>query len=293
MAPWDEVRKALQAPPSVESGARPGHLTRVPSATPSPAASGASPLRGRRVVVTRARDQAEELAAQLLALGAEVVEAPSIRIEPLDQGPLRDALARLEEYDWLVVTSRNTVALVWEALRAAGGDAHALSGVRVAAVGPATAEALRELGVAIAVVPERFVAEGVLEALRGRGDVRGRRVLFPAAEGARDVLPAGLRELGATVDEIAVYRSVPDDSWRGAVAARLGRGEVDAVTFTSGSTVRHFVDAVGVELARRARVVTIGPVTSDAARAAGLDVAAEAHEATIPSLVDAVAEVLR
>ncbi|HEU4564610.1 MAG TPA: uroporphyrinogen-III synthase [Gemmatimonadaceae bacterium] len=265
----------------------------MPSDTPSPAASGAAPLRGRRVVVTRARDQAGELAARLEALGAEVVEAPAIRIEPLDQAPLRAALARLAEYDWLVVTSRNTVAMVGEALRASVRDARALAGVRVAAVGPATAEALRELGIVPAVVPERYVAEGVLEALRARDDVRGRRVLYPAAAGARDVIPAGLRELGAVVDAVVIYRSVPDDSWREAVAARLGRGEVDAVTFTSGSTVRHFVDAVGVALARRARAVTIGPVTSDAAREAGLEVAAEAHEATVPSLVDAVAEVLR
>ena len=142
-------------------------------------------------------------------------------------------------------------------------------------------------------VPERFVAEGVVEALRGRGDVRGARVLYPKAEAARDVLPDSLRELGADVDDIPIYRSVPDPA--GVLAAReaLESGAVDIVTFTSSSTVRFFVESVGVDAARRATLVSMGPITSETARSLGLEVAAEAREATIGSLVEAVLEVAR
>lgn len=246
------------------------------------------PLHGARIVVTRARTQASELAARLRELGAQVIEAPAIRIEPMDPAPLRDALARLGDYQWALFTSQNAVEIAWDALRAAGRDARALAGVRVGAVGPATAEALLAHGLAVDVLPQRFVAEGLAEALRARDDVRGARVLFAKAEGARDVLPAALREMGASVDEVPVYRTVPDAE--GAATARdaLERGEVDVITFTSGSTVRFFVDAVGADLARRARIVTMGPITSAAARDAGLTVAREAEQARLESLVEAV-----
>jgi uroporphyrinogen III methyltransferase / synthase len=168
------------------------------------------PLFGRRVVVTRAAAQAGALSERLRALGADVLEMPATRVEPLDPAPLAAALARLGEYDWMAFTSQNAVRLVWEALRAAGLDARALAGVRVCTVGSATGEALLARGIAVDVVPIRFVAEGVLEALAGRTDVQGARVLYATAEGARDVLPAGLRALGAVVDVVPVYRSTPD-----------------------------------------------------------------------------------
>jgi uroporphyrinogen III methyltransferase/synthase len=239
------------------------------------------PLHGARIVVTRARSQASELAARLRALGADVIEAPAIRIEPMDAAPLRAALARLGDYQWVVFTSQNAVELAWDALRAAGHDARAFAGARVGAVGPATAQALLAHGLAVDVMPERFVAEGLVDALRAREDVRGARVLFAKAEGARDVLPAALREMG-------VYRTVPDPEGAALARAALERGEVDVITFTSGSTVRFFVDAVGPDLARRARVVTMGPITSAAAREAGLTVDREAEEARLESLVAAV-----
>lgn len=261
------------------------------------------PLYGKRIVVTRARTQASELTARLRELGADVIEAPSISIEPLDTAPLRSALARIGEYRWAVFTSQNSVRLVWEELRSSGRDARALAGVRLVAVGPGTAAALLEHGLAPDVVPERFQAEGVIEALRaaegavevrggGGGEIeehiRGARVLYPRAEGARDVLAAGIRAMGAEVDDIPIYRSVPASDGALAVREALDRGDVDVLTFTSSSTVRYFVDAVGLAPARSTRIVTMGPITSETARALGLTVDMEAREATIASLVDAV-----
>ncbi|HEY2065898.1 MAG TPA: uroporphyrinogen-III C-methyltransferase [Gemmatimonadaceae bacterium] len=246
------------------------------------------PLFGRRIVVTRASAQATGLRDALAAAGAEVLELPALRVEPLNDEPLRDALTRLDDYDWLVVTSQNAAGIIWEALRALGRDARALARVRVACVGRSTAETLLAHGVAADVVPERFVAEAVLESLESRSDVRGTRALYLAAEGARDVLPAGLRALGCTVDVVPLYRTVSDGCGANAVRDALERGDVDAVTFASASAVRGYVDAVGGDLARRAPAVSIGPVTSDAVRAAGITLVAEAEQASIPSLVGAV-----
>lgn len=251
------------------------------------------PLSGRRVIVTRARAQASELSELLRARGAEVVEVPAIRIAPLDQRPLQQALTKADSYGWLVVTSRNAVSLMWDALRAIGRDVRALRSVKLCAIGPGTADALLERGLAVDVVPERFIGEGVVDALRLRADVRGSRVLFPRARGARELLPVALREMGAQVDEIEIYRSVPDVATAHDVRALLDGDAIDAVTFTSASTVRHFVDAVGDAAARRARAISIGPVTSDALRAAGLEPVCEAAEARMPALVDAVEEALR
>lgn len=246
------------------------------------------PLAGRRVLVTRAEASASALRAPLAELGAEVLELPATRIEPLDAAPLEAALRRLADYDWVALTSRNGVARFWEVLRALGLDARALAGKRLCVVGQVTADALLERGLAVDVVPERYVAEGVLEAMRGRDDVRGRRVLYVAAEGARDVLPKGLEALGATVDVVAAYRSVRDGRGADDVRAALEEGTVDLVTLTSASSVRGYVESVGAEAARRAPAASIGPVTSQAARAAGIEVAVEARTSTIAGLVLAV-----
>jgi uroporphyrinogen III methyltransferase/synthase len=248
------------------------------------------PLHGRRVLVTRAESGASALRAPLAELGAEVIELPATRIEPLDPAPLEAALRRLSDYDWVALTSQNGVSRFWETLRAVGLDARALAGRRLCAVGQATADALLARGLAVDVVPARFVAEGVLEAMRERDDVRGRRVLYVAAEGARDVLPRGLEALGARVDVVAAYRSVRDGRGAEAVRAALEEGRIDLVTLTSASSVRGYVDAVGAGPARRAPAASIGPVTTDEARRAGLDVVAEARRSTIDGLVEAVRE---
>ncbi len=246
------------------------------------------PLFGRRVVVTRASAQASGLRDALAALGADVLELPALRVEPLDPAPLATALARLGQYQWLVLTSQNAVAVLWDVMRAAALDARSLAGVRIACVGRTTSDALLARGLVADVVPTRFVAEAVLDALSARDDVRGTRMLYVAAEGARDVLPAGLRAMGAVVDRVAAYRTRPDGTGASLLRDALAKGGVDVVTFASASAVTGYVEAVGDALASRAPAVSIGPVTSLAARAAGIVVVAESGEASIGSLVDAV-----
>jgi len=250
------------------------------------------PLFGKRVVVTRASAQAGSLRAALASLGAEVLELPALRVVPLDPEALREALDRIAEYDWVVFTSQNAVAFLWQSLRVAGRDARWLAGRKIACVGPATSDALLARGLDADVVPGRFVAEGVLEALDERADVKGCRVLYVAAEGARDVLPEGLADRGCTVDVVPVYRTASDGAGSGALRDALSSGRVDAVTFASASAVRGFVEAVGAELARRAPAVSIGPTTSDALRAAGITPASEASESTIDALADATARLV-
>jgi uroporphyrinogen III methyltransferase / synthase len=250
------------------------------------------PLFDKRVVVTRASAQASGLRAALSELGAEVLEMPALRVVPLDSAPLREAIDRIDEYDWVVFTSQNAVAFLWEALRVSGRDARALAGRKLACVGRSTADTLLARGLAADVVPERYVAEGILAAMKERDDVRDARVLYIAAEGARDVLPEGLAGMGCTVDVVTVYRTASDGAGAGALREALALGRVDAVTFASASVVRGFVEAVGAELARRAPAVSIGPVTSDAIRAAGITLAAEAPEASIEALAAATVATL-
>jgi uroporphyrinogen III methyltransferase/synthase len=250
------------------------------------------PLFGKRIVVTRATPQAGTLRVALSSLGAEVLELPALRVVPLDPAPLREALDRVTEYDWIIFTSQNAVALLWESLRVAGRDARWLAGRRIACVGRSTADTLLARGVAADVVPDRFVAEGVLEAFDERDDVRGTRVLYVAAENARDVLPDGLTERGCRVDVVPVYRTSGDGAGAGALREALAAGRVDAVTFASASAVRGFIEAVGADLARRAPAVSIGPVTSDAVKAAGIPLGAEATEASIDALAAAAVQLV-
>jgi uroporphyrinogen III methyltransferase / synthase len=246
------------------------------------------PLFGKTIVVTRAAQQAAALGGLLRERGARVLEMPATRIVRLDTAGVRDALARLTDYQWLLFTSRNAVDIFWEQLLAASRDARSLAGSRIAAVGPGTAGALLERGIVVDVVPERFVAEGLLETLRERSDISGANVLYITAEGARDVLRAGLEDLGARVDVVQAYRSVADGRGADRLRRALERDEVDLVTVTSASAVATFVQLVGADAAVRARLASIGPVTSDAAREAGLEVAVEASDATLNALVKAI-----
>lgn len=248
------------------------------------------PLFGKRIVVTRARSQAASLSARLAAAGAEVIEMPATQIEVADLAPLREALARLDEYGWVLFTSQNAVRLFWDTLRAESRDARSLAGKKIAAVGPATAATLLDRGLAVDASPDRFVAEALLDSLRGRGDVSGTRVLYATAEGAREVLSDGLEALGATVDRVVLYRSVPDGAGSALLRARLLADDVDLVTFTSASSVSGFVAAVGADAARRAPAAVIGPVTGAAARDHGMDVVLEASVSTILGLADALCE---
>jgi uroporphyrinogen-III synthase len=210
------------------------------------------PLFGKRVVVTRASAQAGASARRSPRSAPKCSSCPRCASCRSIRSRLREALDRIAEYDWVVFTSQNAVAFLWQSLRVAGRDARALAGRKLACVGPATADALLARGLAADVVPGRYVAEGVLEALDEREDVRGSRVLYVAAEGARDVLPEGLAERGCRVDVLPVYRTASDGAGSGALREALSAGRVDAVTFASASAVRGFVEAVGAELARRA-----------------------------------------
>ncbi len=251
------------------------------------------PLFGKRIVVTRAATQAPLLSEKLRDLGADVLEMPATQVVRLDLAPLRTAIARIDEYQWIIFTSQNAVPIFWEQLLGAGRDARALAGVRVAAVGPATAGALLEHGILVDVVPERFVAESLLEKLAARDDMAGASVLYVTAEGARDVLPAGLEELGASVERIDAYRSIIDGSGAKRLRRALEKGDVDLVTFTSASSVRGYVEAAGEEVSRRAPAASIGPTTSEAIALAGIDLEVEASESTIDGLVDAIERALR
>ena len=243
------------------------------------------PLHGRRVVVTRARAQASGLAAILRELGADVVEAPAIRIEPVPATSrvLADMLDSIESYDILCLTSTNAVALFFDALVANGKDVRSLAGITIAAIGPSTAREIERFRVRVDVVPERSVAESLLESLASL-DLDGKRVLIPGATEARDVLPKGLATRGAKVDGVALYRTVgsPLDE-----AVRSALAEADYVTFTSGSSVTRFLDAAG-GVPNGARVVSIGPITSETARERGLEVHVEAERHDVEGLVEAL-----
>jgi len=253
------------------------------------------PLQGRRVVVTRARAQASGLAKTLRNLGAEVVELPAIRIEPrIESKEVKGAVNRIGEYALIVLTSPNGVQLLFEAMRAAGLDTRALGGhgsadgnagrVTVAAIGPGTARALARVGIVADIVPERFVAESLIESLAGV-EVSGKRVLIARPAQARDVIPEHLSDCGAEVDVIALYETVREQPSADAIEAAQS---ADYVTFTSSSTVRNLTEALGDRFPSDARIVSIGPVTSDAARAAGLEVHAEANPQDINGLVAAL-----
>jgi uroporphyrinogen III methyltransferase/synthase len=277
------------------------------------------PLHGRRVVVTRARAQASGLAATLRDLGAEVVELPAIRIEPrIDSEEVRLAIASIGEYALICVTSPNGADLLFEALAAGrvetgsatttetpgragdasaddslggavatrGLDARALAGATVAAIGPGTRRSLAKHGIAADVVPERFVAEALVEALAGV-QVEGKRVLVARAAEARDVLPDALRERGAEVDVVSLYETVREEPGAEAIEAAQA---ADYVTFTSSSTVTNLTAALGDRFPSGARIVSIGPVTSDTARAAGLSIDVEAQQHDIEGLLAALLE---
>ncbi|MCX6371272.1 MAG: uroporphyrinogen-III synthase, partial [Solirubrobacterales bacterium] len=231
----------------------------------------AQPLAGKTIAVTRARAQASALAARLSALGAEVVEAPAIKIEPLNP-----KLPDLASYDLLCLTSPNGV----EQLFAALSDARDLAGLTIAAIGPGTARALLAHGIKADVVPDRSVAEALVEALV---DVPIERALIARAEEARDVLPDALRARGAEVDLLALYRTVAEPLDDAARAAALG---ADYATFTSASSARFFHEAAGT--LDGPRLISIGPVTSDQLRELGYEPAAEASDHTPDGLVAAL-----
>ena len=255
------------------------------------------PLFGKRIVVTRTREQASQLSAQLRDLGAEVLEIPTIAVQPpADPDPLAKACANIEAYAWLVFTSPNGVSAFFAALDAAGKDCRALHQAKVATIGPATGQAVAQRGVKPDVVARTFVAEGLLEALAAY-DLDGAKVLLPRAAQAREVLPETLASRGAQVEVAPAYETVALTDSAKTLKQAMADG-FDAVTFTSSSTVTNFLalldQADKQELIRRSQsgetiMASIGPITSQTARDEGLDIQVEPEAYTIDDLVEALA----
>ncbi len=248
------------------------------------------PLFGRRIVVTRARHQAEAFGGTLRALGADVIEIPAIEIvPPADHGPLDHAIAELGSYDWLIFTSANGVRHFTDRLDQSRQDLRALR-ARICAIGEATRGAIAALHLKVDLMGEEFVAESLVEAFRAI-DLAGKRALLPRAAVARDILPQKLRERGACVDVVEAYRTVAPESLAKQVAEVFTSGrKPDWITFTSSSTVQNFVRAAGVDVLRDVKVASIGPVTSAAAKKAGLQISVQARVFTSDGLVAAILE---
>jgi uroporphyrinogen III methyltransferase/synthase len=244
------------------------------------------PLFGQRIVVTRARDQADALSSRLRQLGADVVELPTIEIRPAaGYGALDAAIARLPEYEWLIFTSVNGVRYFLERLDAGTADLRAIHG-KLCAIGPATRDALQRFHLKVDVMAEEYVAEGLLRALSAY-DLSGAKVLIARAAVARDVLPDELRRRGALVDTVEAYRTGVPANLPASAAAVLA-AKPDWIAFTSSSTASNLIAACGAGVLEGVRVASIGPVTSATLRDAGIAVAAEASPHTVPGLVDAI-----
>jgi len=254
-------------------------------------------LAGLRILVGRARHQASSLSSALRDLGAEVFEIPFIEIrKPRSYKPLDRALRNIESYDWLILTSVNAVDAIWERLKKLRFSNNKFAHLKIAAIGPATADAIKEHGQKFQVVPKEYIAESVVKSLRNR--VKGKRVLLARAKVARDVIPQELRKLGAHVDVVEAYETVIPQSSRKrlneALKSKTRRPQL--ITFTSSSTVRNFT-ALLKGSAQRGNLkqldgilfASIGPITSATLRQLGLRVDIEAELYTIPGLVAAIA----
>jgi len=262
---------------------------------PKRAHAAEKPLAGERVLITRAKDQAGSLAAELETLGATVVEIPAIEIRPPASYVALDAtLNNIENYDWLILTSVNGVEALFARMQTLGFGPEKLLHLNIAAIGPATEEAIEVHGLPVDVVPEKYVAESVVEALREQ--VRGRRVLLVRARVARDVIPEELRKAGARVHVVEAYETVVPEESRARLVKALNdpHQRPTAITFTSSSTARNFVTLLGSDEPAKTLhgiiLASIGPVTSATLRELGLHVDVEAQEFTIPGLVKALVE---
>jgi uroporphyrinogen III methyltransferase/synthase len=250
------------------------------------------PLLGKRIVVTRARQQASDLVKRLTDLGAECLEYPTIEIKPpADPHCLIDAVTNIAAYDWIVFTSVNGVAYFFEKLFAAGKDVRALGHLNTAAIGPATAARLLELGLTSDIVPETYRAESVVAAFK-KEKLKNKKILLPRAKEARPILPQELRKMGAKVTEVAAYETIKAVVQSDDLIQLLNDKRVDMITFTSSSTVKNFKALLqakeGAVLLEDVTIASIGPITSDTAKELGFDVHITAKSFTIPGLVEAI-----
>jgi len=250
------------------------------------------PLCGKKIVVTRAAEQAGEFSAKLAARGATVLECPTIRLVEPESWQLLDlAIRELPGYDWLVLTSVNAVRYFFQRLDALGLDARALAGCRICAVGPKTAAELRSFGVKPELVPADYKAEGIVGEF-SRLDMQGSRVLFPRADKARDVIPSELKRMGAHVDSPVAYRNIFPERLLPETLFALEKRSVDCITFTSSSTVQNLAAMLGEEMMldmlKGVVVASIGPITSKSCRDLGLKVDIEPQAYTMDALVEAL-----
>ena len=250
------------------------------------------PLFGRRIVITRARAQASGLVAELNRLGAQCIEIPTIRITPAeDTAPLRAAIERIEQYQWLVLTSVNGVKYFFDTLFGMGKDVRALGHLKFACIGPVTKARLADYGIVSDILPETYRAESVIEAFADV-DIQGKHVLLPRARKARTILPEELTRMGAVVDEVTSYETRLADDGKETLVDLLNDGAVDAVTFTSSSTVTNFMSLLEGQdsdaLLDGVTLASIGPITSDTLKSSGFQPTIEADPYTIRALIDAL-----
>jgi len=251
------------------------------------------PLFGRRIVVTRTREQASQLSRQLLEFGAEVLEIPTIKIEPPDERQaLVEAIQGIGEYDWLVFTSPNGVTSFFDYFFKAFDDVRAIGNIRIAAVGPATAAKLKELHLSVDVTPDAYVAKEIATALKKFESIENLRFLIARAQVANPELPKALEDMGAIVDDVAVYKTVPETEDRNGAAATLLEGGADWITFTSSSTVENFHARFDLpKLLKqfpKTKLASIGPETTKAIKALDLKPDLEAKSHTIDGLANAL-----
>lgn len=250
------------------------------------------PLFGKKVLVTRSRSQASKLTTALEELGAECIEVPAIKIvPPVDNYEALDkAIGQLDKYNWLIFTSTNGVEHFWHRLVAGGKDARVLYKARICAIGAATAQALASHGITADVVPERYQAEGIIEALDNEL-IAGTKILIPRAAEARALLPEALTKAGAQVDVVVAYETVMGDAEAVEIRNSLAKGEIDVVTFTSSSTVENLLKLIKEpELLKEAQLAAIGPITAETMQKNGLTADIVAAEYTIEGLVQSIKE---
>jgi len=260
---------------------------------PSPP-RGEGGVRGKKILITRARDQSAEFATRLKNLGAEVIEYPTIEIlPPRSWKELDRTVDKLNSYDWIIFTSVNGVNFFWKRLIDKKRGHSLSSSQKVIAIGPATAKRLKEKGIRITSMPKQFVAEGILKSFEKK-NLQGKRILLARAKRARDILPKGLRKMGAVVDVVEVYRTVKPRGGSKRLRQLLLEGGIDAITFTSSSTVNHFVELLkGRDLKKLLKdiaIACIGPVTARTVKEWGLKVRIQPKKYTIPALAQAIAE---
>jgi uroporphyrinogen III methyltransferase/synthase len=250
------------------------------------------PLSGKRIVVTRTRKQAGGLTSQLRALGADVIELPTIRIEPpTDLREFGELVQDAHTYDWIVFTSPNGVDAFFEMFFKLYDDSREIGGARIVAVGPATAQRVRDFHLHVDLQPEEFVAEAIVREFQKQGGVENLRILIARAEKARDVLPRELSKLGAIIDEALAYRTVPETRDITGARRRFLEEGADLITFTSSSTVENFL-ALGLAWPKGMQVASIGPITSKTARDSGLKIDIEARRHDVDGLVEAIRKFL-